>query len=177
MTDDLSSLPLEYLRKGLRRADLSDDLKATMRTELAHRAKVRAIQARIATGPVYLTTTTGTALALQIERYFAPGAAFDLRQLCALLARLAPAYHRIQELRCNEPMTERQERRIDRLEGSIEARARAIVDAFPPLASGKRLGLTFTGDPRGFTIRVVVPDAPHEGNTWGRGGEFGVGAP
>jgi hypothetical protein len=71
------------------------------------------------------------------------------------LLRAARAYGRLQELACSRELTGREVAREARLEREI----RALVS---PLA------VTFGGDPRGFTVKVVLPSG--RSNTWGNDG-------
>lgn len=95
------------------------------------------------------------------------------RRVCAQLAALARPYAMIQVADCNG-IPEAARPALAESARKIEDQARALIAELPPLTSGKRAGVKFTGDPRGFTLRVVIPDAPHDGNTWGRDGEFGI---
>ena len=69
---------------------------------------------------------------------------FMVRTLKAI-ERNAKSYVRLQEARCNTGLTERQEKREAKLE-------KTIAD----LASGLGLMVEFSGDPRGFCVRLIA---------------------
>lgn len=125
-----------------------------------------------------MTTITrkGREIAQQMIKHFDRDAVStdDLARPLSLLGRLAPAYARIQEVWCSEETTERRRAWLEKREKQIEDRARAIVATMPAATTGK-LEAVFTGDPRGYTLRVKVPGAERDGNAWGQGGEYGVG--
>ena len=58
---------------------------------------------------------------------------------------LAKSYVRLQEARCNTGLTDRQEKREAKLEVLLTE-----------LASGLGLGVEFSGDPRGFCVRLIA---------------------
>ena len=90
------------------------------------------------------------------------------------IARLATTHSRLAEIECSVAMTEKE---AERLTKRVEGIERAITSLVGELPRYKRKPLTpvFSGDPRGYTVKIRVPGEPHEGNTWGRGGEFGIG--
>lgn len=90
-------------------------------------------------------------------------------EICSLIARLATTHHRLAKCACNRGLTPAEERQDQR----IETRIRTLVARLPRLASGKRIGVEFQGDPRGFTVQLVVP-GDKGGNTWGLDGRYGV---
>lgn len=84
-------------------------------------------------------------------------------RLCAL----ASWHHRTQEHRCERELTETEEARETKLEKEIAEIVR-LIDA----------GVNFTGDPRGFTVKLRIKrsDGTPRGNTLG-GDEEGWGVP
>jgi hypothetical protein len=113
----------------------------------------------------------------QIRKHWPPPTRSQLltmRRVFARLHALSVPYHLIQEAWCNG-VRESERPSIEAIEAKIETRARELVAELPPLASSKRAIMKFTGDPRGPTMRVTIPDCPHDGNTWGLGGEYGLG--
>ena len=123
-----------------------------------------------------VTTKKGRELAAQMMRHFDSDkvSTFDLAVPLSRLCRLAPAYQRIQEAWWNGDVSDREREQAERRERIIEARAALIVALMPAATTGP-LELVLTGDPRGYSMRVKVPGAEHDGNTWGLGGEYGVG--
>jgi hypothetical protein len=113
-------------------------------------------------------TTRGAALARDLSKHIRTTP--SVLEICSLIARLARTHARLQEAKCNRELTPSELAR----ESQIERHIQELVAKLPPTGSGKHVAPKFTGDPRGFTVRIVVPDDPHGGNTWGRGGEYGV---
>lgn len=81
------------------------------------------------------------------------------------LMRLARAHGRLAEIDCTQDggMTEKQRRRSDRIEQQISA-----------LLAPSRIKVNFGGDPRGYTVKLILPSGRY--NTWG-GAEDGWGVP
>jgi len=77
------------------------------------------------------------------------------------LLQLADRLQRYAEAACNYQLTETQEKRV----ATLEARVRAICSDW-----GFRV--KFNGDPRGYVVRLLLPDGSY--NTWG-GREEGWG--
>jgi hypothetical protein len=77
------------------------------------------------------------------------------------LCELNNALHALAEAACNYGLTERQEKRQAKLEEEV----RQIVKTF-----GTGFGVIFNGDPRGITVRLVLPSG--RTNAW-----QGVGCP
>jgi hypothetical protein len=113
-------------------------------------------------------TSRGTELARELNKHIRTTP--SVLEICSLIARLARTHHRLQEEQCNRELSERELAREIR----IERRIQELVGQLPPTTAGKRVTSKFNGDPRGYTVKVVVPDDPQGGNTWGRGGEYGV---
>lgn len=82
----------------------------------------------------------------------------DIERLLSKIGRDAVTYHRLQEARCNGYPDERKEAQI---EGRVTRRARRLG-----------FGVKFTGDPRGYCTRFLLPSGRY--NTWG-GKEDGWG--
>lgn len=80
-------------------------------------------------------------VAREVQAHF--GIVGHFESLCAV-ARMAREYNTLQEHRCNQGLTERQETR----EGNIELYIREIVE---PLG----LKVQFSGDPRGYTVTLL----------------------
>jgi hypothetical protein len=77
----------------------------------------------------------------------------------------AARYATIQERWCNEEMSDRATARLEATEQRIEAR---ITDLLAPYGIIPH----FSGDPRGFCVKLTLPDGAW--NTWG-GQECGFG--
>ena len=85
----------------------------------------------------------------------------EVNRIADLIMRQGTTYGRLQEDSCNVEMNDRQLARHEKKEQQVEARVTVLA---------KQLGCVpdFQGDPRGHTIKLVVPS----GNTddWGRTG-------
>lgn len=82
-------------------------------------------------------------------------------QLKPLLA-LARAYARIQERWCSEDMsgTPGLQASLEKKEKTLEEHIRKIAHELPGVQ-----GVKFTGDPRGFCVRLLLTNGKY--NTWG----------
>lgn len=101
------------------------------------------------------------------------GTTDETRSICSRICRLEPEYTRIQEAWCNDDMPEKRRLRTEAREAHLESLIRALVEKLPHTDAGP-FTVVFSGDPRGYCVRIKSPDAPRDGNTWGLGGEFGV---
>lgn len=94
------------------------------------------------------------------------------RWICSRICRLATTYGHLQETQCCRELTKAEERR----EETIMAKITELVRLHLPFVER----VSFEGDPRGYTIKLIVPDPRHPGrnlyNTWG-GSETGLGVP
>jgi hypothetical protein len=70
------------------------------------------------------------------------------------LLRLADRLQRYAEAACNYQLTINQEHRV----GRLEKRVREICQ-------GWGIGVKFNGDPRGYVVRLMLPNGSY--NTWG----------
>lgn len=77
------------------------------------------------------------------------------------LFSIADRLHKYAETACNFSLTDRQEKRVDALEKRAIAHAAALG-----------VTLKFNGDPRGYAVKVMLPNGDY--NTWG-GKEEGWG--
>ena len=146
------------------------------RRQRARAASVaRAGREALRAAPTATITPRGRELARLLSPYLATGAASpdQISRVCSLIARLATRHRRICEIECSVELDARQTERIDAESERIQARVRALVASLPPSHNGP-LEAVFQGDPRGYTVRVKVPNLPQGGNTWGLGGEFGI---
>jgi hypothetical protein len=116
-------------------------------------------------------TKRGAALARELQPYLTSDACMPhVEKICSLIARLATTHHSYAEAECNRELRAFETRRVE----LIERRIAKLVSWLPDNAgSGEPLRAKFTGDPRGYTVRVVVADKA-AGNTWGRDGEYGI---
>lgn len=90
---------------------------------------------------------------------------YESSGLCSLLCRHARTYERIQELWCSYEMTDRETRYYEKREASLEKRMRWAAERL-------RIGIKFTGDPRGCCVKLLLPSRRY--NSWG-GEEDGWG--
>lgn len=88
---------------------------------------------------------------------------FAMLPECSLLARRAARHSRMQEDHCNGACGPKFERAEERLESSIIELAHTLPGV---------KGVKFTGDPRGYTVRLILENGAH--NTWG-GSDDGFG--
>jgi hypothetical protein len=80
----------------------------------------------------------------------------DGERLCSLICRAAATHHRYQEMACNEPDAPS--------DAAIEARIRQLVDALPRYRN-QPIVPVFSGDPRGATVKLRMPDG--RSDDWG----------
>lgn len=90
------------------------------------------------------------------------------------LLRCARTLQRHALRRCNDPLTDAEEKRLDRLDHQAETEVQHIMALYGARAS-------FDGDPRGYVVKLHFPPKPgmpYDGrvpaNTWG-GDECGYG--
>lgn len=93
----------------------------------------------------------------------------EVREVCSLIARHATTHTAYATLDCNQGLRPHQEERV----ATIEARIRELVASLPLTPDGA-ITVKLGGDPRGFTVKLHVPNQPSAGNTWGLDGDFGV---
>ena len=83
----------------------------------------------------------------------------DVEQFCDRLHRYETTLHRINEMMCNEDITEQTEKQKE----SIRQKVRDIADLL-------KFKVRFNQDPRGRSIRFVLPSGRSNGwdnETWG----------
>lgn len=120
-------------------------------------------------------TVNGRQLAKDLEPSIGKADA-SILQICSLIARHAATVQRYAIHECNiGSLSDGDQERAN----AAEARIRELV-ATLPLVKDEKTGEMkpirpkFGGDPRGFTVKLVLPDGRH--NTWG-GKEEGWGVP
>lgn len=101
-----------------------------------------------------------------------PRTLYRVAVLCTILAPIAARHRRLEERFCNEAMSRGQREYMQLLQAAAEAMAGAICAAMPRTDDGEQPVLSLGDDPRAETIRVKIPNHPHDGNTWGRDGEY-----
>lgn len=97
-------------------------------------------------------------------------------EICSLVARHATTHHRLQEIQCNREATAAELLREKHIEDRIRKLVADLPKAKVQLTRGSTvasIGVEFSGDPRGFTVKLVVP-GDKGGNTWGLEGRYGV---
>lgn len=118
-----------------------------------------------------MITKRGRELARSVEPVIGPPTVEVLESL-SKLARFAPAYNRIQEVWCSVELDERQTARVEANEARLEAIMRRHFEALPA-----GLELRFTGDPRGYCVKLRTADPNRRrelrGTDWG-GEDVGV---
>ena len=90
-----------------------------------------------------------------------PGNRFDLAPRVAELLSMARRLDRYNEVECNYGVSEAQQKRIANLEKRVTA-----------LCGELGISCHFNGDPRGYAVKLHLPDGAY--NTWG-GKEEGWG--
>ena len=97
------------------------------------------------------------------SHYFASLGWMDCRDILNKLHRYESTLHTISEKQCNDEMSEKEELRVSRKEENTENKVREIAEKLGFLVS-------FNGDPRGGSIRFVLPSGRSnnwDGTTWG----------
>lgn len=114
------------------------------------------------------TTKAGVDLAWKLNP--AVGTTPAIIETCSLLVAASRSYDRIQERRCNEAMDDATEAKVDQQETALEAVICGLVGKLPHTDHGP-IGVLFDGDPRGSTVRLVMPpELAHLHDDWGRSG-------
>lgn len=91
------------------------------------------------------------------------------REVARLLMRHGATYGRLAEVECSVELSERETARLERRQAQLERRMRELVSEL-----GDGFSVDFSGDPRGYTVKVTLPTKAY--NTWG-GAESGWGVP
>lgn len=97
----------------------------------------------------------------------------SLASTLSRIMRMCPAHARIAEAFCSEDMGDKKRARLEKRDAQLEATMTRIAGELPSSKNGP-CELVFQGDPRGYTVKLKVPNAPNSGNTWGLGGEYGL---
>lgn len=87
----------------------------------------------------------------------------DMESIVDRLHRYETTLHTINERWCNEEMSDKTTAKLEKHEKSIEDKVRKI-------AGELEFKVTFQGDPRGGTIRFILPSGRSnnwDGETWG----------
>lgn len=90
------------------------------------------------------------------------GTTGDIQRVCSLLHRHARTYDWIQEAWCNDDMSDRRRENLEHREAWLEARILDLVQYLPAPDSGP-WKVAFSGDPRGYTVRLVTVDGREYG--------------
>lgn len=97
------------------------------------------------------TTNRGRELARKLGP--AIGTTWQINETCSLIARHARTHHRLMEIQCNDAdLYEWAEKR----EEQIERRISELVADLPHTDEGP-IRVKFSGDPRGATVKLVMP--------------------
>lgn len=96
------------------------------------------------------------------------GTTDHIQRVCSLLHRHARTYDWIQEAWCSNEMPDRSVALLEEREEWLEARIRDLVQYLPDPDSGP-WKVEFSGDPRGYTVRLVAPDGREYGIYEGKG--------
>ncbi len=96
------------------------------------------------------------------------GTTYEIEQVASLLHRHARTYDWIQEAWCSDDMGDRRRVALEAREERLEARIRDLVGYLPAPDSGPWT-VQFSGDPRGYTVRLVTVDGREYGIYEGKG--------
>lgn len=96
------------------------------------------------------------------------GTTYEIEQVCSLLHRHAASYDHIQEAWCSEEMSDWKTAYLMARESAIENRITELVQYLPEPDSGP-WKVEFSGDPRGYTVRLVTVDGREYGIYEGNG--------
>lgn len=115
-----------------------------------------------------------TKLARELRKSLMPSfdgtaSAAGLLITCKRLVVLATRHHKLAENACNRELTKREEHE----DAAIEKEIRELCECLPPVpdkATGepKKVRPKFQGDPRGATVKLVMPDGRYD--DWGQEG-------
>jgi hypothetical protein len=84
------------------------------------------------------------------------GTTLEIRETCALIARHARTHNRYAEMWCSVELSDRETARLERRETALEARITDLVSRLPETDDGP-ITVRFDGDPRGHTVKLVLP--------------------
>lgn len=87
------------------------------------------------------------------------GTTHEILETCSLICRHAATIARLAEKDCNEGLTPAELRRDERAMQTIRA---LVMDL--PHVFGERIRVEFQGDPRGPTVKLIIPDG--RGESW-----------
>jgi hypothetical protein len=105
-------------------------------------------------------TKRGERLAWSLNRWM--GTTREIQETCSLIARHGMTYGRIQEVWCSRELSDHQTRWFESREETLERQIARLVESLP--APSDESGVLapvvveFEGDPRGWTVRLVVTD-------------------
>lgn len=106
-------------------------------------------------------TNKGSKIAWRLNP--AIGTTREIEETCSLIHRHAVTYSRIQEVWCNDELTDTQSGRLEHREKLLERRITDLVESLPHAdanehGQGGAWRVRFSGDPRGNTVRIIPPD-------------------
>ena len=107
-----------------------------------------------------MTTITerGRFIAWELNPYM--GTTSEIQEACSLIGRHAVSYSRIQELWCSSERVNNVDwlrNYYEAKEARLEARITDLVESLPHTDNGP-VRVEFTGDPRGSTVKLTLPD-------------------
>jgi hypothetical protein len=105
-------------------------------------------------------TKKGYELAFRLNPYI--GTTSRIGETVSLIARHATTYAWIQEVWCTRELTDEQRTRLEVKEERLEARITDLVNDLPWTEHGQ-IKVQFDGDPRGYVVRLLVPDMDYRG--------------
>jgi hypothetical protein len=105
-------------------------------------------------------TVRGRKLARKLNP--AIGTTYAIEETCSLIARHAVTHHHLQEALCNGfrdyrgNWDEKASARAEKQDAQLEARITRLVENLPHTDEGA-ITVKFGGDPRGCTVKLVMP--------------------
>lgn len=84
----------------------------------------------------------------------------EVQEQCRRICLKSRRHHQLAEHYCNRALTESEEQEQERLEQEIKALCATL-----PYVKGKPIYPSFQGDPRGATVKLVMPDGRYD--DWG----------
>lgn len=90
------------------------------------------------------------------------GTTAEIERACSLLHRHARTYDWIQEAWCSDEMSDRRVKALEAKEEWLKRRISELVQMLPEPDSGP-WKVEFSGDPRGYTVRLVTVDGREYG--------------
>lgn len=110
----------------------------------------------------------GADMAKELRGYYPDSAALEVAEILSVISRHAATHQWYATQDCNRGLEHNELAATYQLEVAIKALVDELATHFY-----KPVTVRFTGDPRGYTVKLMI--AEHPGNTWGGASEgYGV---